>query len=96
MKTVPHHGDIFRLCDIVRETSFEIHKYLRSGYIEKVYENALAHRLRKNGIAVRQKHPLTVLDEDGAVIGRLEVEQNGLVVFKNWSAIFVTFAPFCG
>ena len=74
METVPHDGDIFRLCDIVRETSFQIHKYLRSGHLEKIYENALAHRLRKSGIEVSQKYPLRVLDEDGTVIGRLEVD----------------------
>jgi len=35
------------LCDTVRETAFAIHKYHRHGHLEKVYENALAHRLRK-------------------------------------------------
>jgi len=74
MRTVPHDGEIFHLCDIVRETSFEIHKYLRSGHLEKIYENALAHRLRKQGIEVRQKYPLIVLDEDGTDIGKLEVD----------------------
>ncbi len=74
MQTVPHDGDIFHLCDIVRETSFEIHKYLRSGHLEKIYENALAHRLRKSGIKVSQKYPLCVLDEDGTEIGKLEVD----------------------
>ena len=44
MSTDPHTGDIFTLCDIIRETSFEIHKYLRSGHREQIYENALAHR----------------------------------------------------
>ena len=33
------------LCDVIRETSFEIHKFLRSGHLESVYENALTHRL---------------------------------------------------
>ena len=36
---------------------------------EKVYENALAHRLRKAGIAVRQQHRIQVFDEDGTPIG---------------------------
>jgi GxxExxY protein len=65
---------IFHLCDVVRETSFRIHQYLRSGHVEKVYENALAHRLRKQGIEVLQKEPLKVFDEDGAVIGKLEAD----------------------
>ncbi len=44
--------DIKQLCDIVRETSFEIHCYHRNGHLEKIYENALVHRLRKKDIVV--------------------------------------------
>jgi GxxExxY protein len=62
-------GDINQLCDLVRETSFAIHRYHRNGHLEKVYENALAHRLRKIGLQVEQHHPLTVYDEDGTVLG---------------------------
>ena len=61
--------NINSLCDIVRETGFAIHKYHRNGHLEKVYENALVHRLRKLGLDVKQQHPLTVRDEDGTVIG---------------------------
>ena len=60
---------INELCDIVRETSFAIHAYHRNGHLEKIYENALAHRLRKNGLNVKQQHPLQVYDEDGTVLG---------------------------
>ena len=60
---------INELCDIVRETGYAIHVYHGHGHLEKVYENALVHRLRKLGIDVKQQHPLTVLDEDGTVIG---------------------------
>jgi GxxExxY protein len=62
-------SEIFKLCDVVRETAFEIHKYHRHGHLEKVYENALAHRLRKLGINVEQQRQLVVYDEDGTVIG---------------------------
>ena len=61
--------DIFQLCDEVRQTAYDIHVYHGNGYVEKVYENALAHRLRKLGLDVKQQHPLTVYDEDGTVIG---------------------------
>lgn len=61
--------DIKQLCDIVRETSFEIHCYHRNGHLEKIYEKALVHRLRKKDIAVEQKHPLSVYDEDGTPLG---------------------------
>jgi GxxExxY protein len=63
------HADINKLCDTIRETSFEIHKFLRSGHLEKVYENALTHRLTKLGILVIQQHPLDVSDEDGTLLG---------------------------
>ena len=53
------------LCDVIRETSFQIYKFLRSGHLEKIYENALAHRLIKIGIPVIQQRELRVFDEDG-------------------------------
>ncbi len=61
--------NINQLCDIVRETSFAIHKYHRNGHLEKIYENALANRLRKLGLQAQQRFPLTVYDEDGTVLG---------------------------
>ena len=60
---------VFELTDIVRETGYAIHCYHGPGHLEKVYENALVHRLRKRGIAVEQQKPLTVHDEDGTVLG---------------------------
>jgi GxxExxY protein len=60
---------INQLCDVIRETAYAIHVYHGHGHLEKVYENALAHRLRKLGVDVKQQHPLTVMDEDGTVIG---------------------------
>jgi GxxExxY protein len=61
--------DIMKLCDEVRETAYAIHRYHRHGHLEKVYENALAHRLRKLGLDVKQQHPLKVYDEDGTILG---------------------------
>lgn len=57
------------LTDTIRETSFAIHKYLRHGHLEKVYENGLAHRLRKQGLQVDQQQPIQVRDEDGMILG---------------------------
>src|ERR1035437_1300371 len=61
--------DIMQLCDEVRETGFAIHRYHKHGHLEKVYENALAHRLRKLGLDVKQQYPLKVYDEEGTLIG---------------------------
>ncbi len=61
--------EIFRLCDLVRETSFSLHQYFRHGHMEKVYENGLTHRLRKTGLKVEQQYPIQVVDEDGTILG---------------------------
>ena len=60
---------INEICDIVRQTAYNIHVYHANGHLEKVYENALANRLRKLGLDVKQQHPLKVHDEDGTEIG---------------------------
>ena len=74
MAADPHDGSIFDLCDVIRETSFEIHRYLLSGFTEKIYENALANRLRKKGVRVEQQQRMKVFDEDGTLLGRLTAD----------------------
>jgi GxxExxY protein len=61
--------EVRALCDQVRQTAYEIHIYLGHGHLEKVYENALAHRLRKAGLDVKQQYPIKVQDEDGTLLG---------------------------
>ena len=60
---------IKELCDTVRETAYSIHCFHGHGHLEKVYENALFHRLTKLNLEVRQQHPLPVYDEDGTLLG---------------------------
>ncbi|HWV99887.1 MAG TPA: GxxExxY protein [Candidatus Acidoferrum sp.] len=83
--------EINHLCDIVRETSFAIHKYHRHGHLEKIYENALAHRLREQWLCVEQQFPLQVFDEDGFPLGDyfadLFVEKKLIVELKAVRAI---------
>ena len=82
---------IFELCDLVRETAFAIHVFHGHGHLEKVYENALAHRLRKLGLKVAQQHPITVFDEDGTIIGEyladLFIEDRLIIELKAARAI---------
>ena len=77
---------IFQLCDGVREASFSLHRHLRHRHVEKVYENGLAHRLRKQGLHAVQHQPLNVLDEDGTLLGEffadLFVERQLVVELK--------------
>jgi GxxExxY protein len=61
--------NVKELCNQVRQTAFDIHVYHGQGHLEKVYENALAHRLQKAGLDVKQQFPIKVFDEDGTVIG---------------------------
>lgn len=60
------HGE---LTGRIRQTAFEVHRYFRYGFLEKVYENALAHRLRKQGLRVEQQKAIAVKDEDGTEVG---------------------------
>jgi GxxExxY protein len=74
---------IMSLCDQVRETAYAIHQYHGNGYLEKVYENALAHRLRKAGLDVKQQHQIIICDEDGTAIGEYYADlciENQLIV----------------
>ncbi len=75
--------DIMQLCDLVRQTEYAAHRYLRNGHVEKVYENSLANRLRKHGLHVLQQHPLHVFDEDGTLLGDFYADlfvENRLIV----------------
>ncbi len=74
---------INQLCDTIRETCFAIHRYHGHGHVEKIYENALVHRLRKQGIEVSPQHPLKVFDEDGTFLGDMTADlfvENQLLV----------------
>lgn len=67
-------NEIFELCDKVREISFALHTFLRHGHKEKIYENGLCHRLRKQGTKIAQQPSLTVYDEDGTSLGDLDMD----------------------
>jgi len=48
--------------------AFKVSNTLGCGFLEKVYENALVHELRKNGFKAEPQHPISVL-YDGVVVG---------------------------
>lgn len=70
--------------------AYAVVNHLGSGFLEKVYENALAHELQKAGCAVEQQHPVQVV-YDGAVVGDfaadLLVEDRVLVELKAAKAL---------
>ena len=69
-------------CDAIRQIAYELHVYLGTGYLEKVYENGLAHRLSKAGFNVQTQVPIKVCDEDGYVLGDYIVDMlvDGIVI----------------
>lgn len=67
-------NEINGLCDLVREGSLGLHKHLRHGHLKKIYENGLAHRLRKADVEVMQQAPVPVYDKDGTILGDLNAD----------------------
>lgn len=48
--------------------AFRVSNALGNGFLEKVYENALAHELGKAGLKVEQQYPIKVF-YDGQIVG---------------------------
>src|SRR3954452_12106017 len=70
--------------------AFKVSSTLGVGFLEKVYENALAHKLRKAGLLVEQQ-PAVMTRYDGVVVGSytadLLVEKTVLVELKAVTAL---------
>lgn len=70
--------------------AYTVGNTLGNGFLEKVYENALAHELRKAGLQVVQQYGIQV-HYDGIVVGEfvvdLFVEGNVLVELKAVKAL---------
>ncbi|MFC1466312.1 MAG: GxxExxY protein [Candidatus Brachytrichaceae bacterium NZ_4S206] len=60
--------DIKQLTEIVIKCAFRVHNTLGSGYLEKVYENALRLDLEAEGLHVQQQAPIQVRYR-GQVVG---------------------------
>ena len=77
---------IDKLVEEVRQIVYGVHVYLSNGYLEKVYEKCLHHRLEKRGHKVESQKSLMVFDEDGFEIGDyyadLVVDEKLLVELK--------------
>ena len=61
-------SDVNKITEKIIGCAFRVSNTLGAGFLEKVYENALTHELRKSGLAVLQQHPVTVF-YDGVVVG---------------------------
>jgi GxxExxY protein len=53
----------------IRQAAFEVHNYFGNGFLEKVYENALAYNIRRYDIICEQQVPVKVYFEDHVTVG---------------------------
>ena len=56
------------LSECVIACAFKVQNTLGCGFLEKVYENALAHECRKSGLKVQTQQPIQVI-YDSVVVG---------------------------
>ena len=83
-------NDLSKLTERVIGAAFAVSNGLGAGFLEKVYENALVHELRKRGLKVTQQHPFKVLYDDqivGEYVCDLLVEGVLLVELKAVKAL---------
>ena len=66
--------EIKSVCDAIRQTAYQVHRYFGTGFLEKVYENALKHRLEKLGLDVKAQVGMVVHDEDDWAVGHYDAD----------------------
>lgn len=68
MNADEHRSELNRVTEKIIGCVHRVSNTLGSGFLEKVYENALAVELRKGGLQVEQQHPIKVL-YDSTIVG---------------------------
>ncbi len=78
------------LTELIIGCAYKVHGTLGSGFLEKVYANALRIQLERNGLRVKQQEPIKVLYE-GQVVGEyfadLWVEDRVILELKTVDAL---------
>ena len=59
--------DLNKISEKIIRAAYKVSNTLGSGFLEKVYENALAVELKKNRISVEQQKPIKVFYENSVV-----------------------------
>jgi GxxExxY protein len=83
MNTDEHRLD--SVCEAIIGAAFKVSNTLGAGFLEKVYENALAHELRKTGLPVSQQFPVKVMYDEmvaGEYVADLLVAGSVIVELK--------------
>ncbi|MBS7266244.1 MAG: GxxExxY protein [Treponema sp.] len=73
------------ITEIIIGAAYKVANTLGAGFLEKVYENALAIELKKSGLSVKQQYSLPVYYEDelvGNYFADLLVEDSVIVELK--------------
>ena len=90
--------ELDRITENIIGCAYTVGNELGSGFLEKVYENALAHELKKTGLAVEQQYGVQVT-YDGVLVGEfsgdLLVENSVLVELKTAKALDEVHAAQC-
>jgi len=63
-----HQSSLDQLTETIIGCAYTIGNTLGCGFLEKVYENALAHELKKANLQVKQQHKINVL-YDNIIVG---------------------------
>ncbi|WP_158925134.1 GxxExxY protein [Acidisphaera sp. S103] len=94
-------GDLRFLAPVTERVigcAFRVANLLGHGFVEKVYENALAHEMRKCGLGVVQQRGIVVF-YDGVIVGEytadLLVEDQVIVELKVVGALSDVHVPQC-
>ena len=79
------------LTEIIRQAAYEVHKYFGTGFLEKVYENALKYKLEKKGLQISQQCQIPVYFIDNFKVGDyyadLMVEKKIIIELKTSSTL---------
>jgi GxxExxY protein len=71
-----------KITEKIIASAYEVSNTLGIGFVEKVYENAHAHQMRKNGLKVLEQNPIKVEYDgvlDGEFLADMLVEDRVLV-----------------
>ena len=75
----------------IRQAAYDVHKYFGTGFLEKVYENALKYKLEKEGLRISQQYKIPVYFIDNFRVGDyyadLLVENKIIIELKTASAL---------
>ena len=68
MNDEKRRGEIDKITETIIGCAYKVSNTLGAGFLEKVYENATAHEIRKTGLKVAQQHDI-IVRYDGVVVG---------------------------